>query len=86
LTADRDLRIYRGMRFEERGAMEAFTFIKSTISMEQGRMETFSIYQKYHFHGASLTPWKFRFWKYLYYCHGKFSIWVMVYIAPLKRW
>jgi hypothetical protein len=29
------------MRFEERVAMEAFPFIKSTISMKQGRMEAF---------------------------------------------
>jgi hypothetical protein len=28
-------------RFEERGAVEAFPFIKSIISMEQGRMEAF---------------------------------------------
>jgi hypothetical protein len=29
------------MRFEERGAVEAFPFIKSIISMEQGRVEAF---------------------------------------------
>jgi uncharacterized membrane-anchored protein len=50
---------------------------------EGGGGGSISIYKKYHFHGASLNSWKFGFWKYLYQCPGKFSIWVKLYIAPL---
>jgi uncharacterized membrane-anchored protein len=74
------------MRFEERGGGGSISIYQKYHFHGTGEGGTISIYKKYHYHGASLTSWKFGFWKCLYHYHGKFSIWVMVYIAPLKRW